>query len=194
MSDFDVESFDTPGGGKIVFFPNEEGFIMFGPDNSQTRPVRDILVFHPLSDDNRYVFLHKIWEELSCLGEGLINSDNTAMIEYGHGLDSVSKMIACVVAQKDYFERDIILMLTPPMFATDSFLVKTSDGLIYIGPNDGSLGFITHESIVEMRRLAESTLSYRIFAAAKIVAGWDWDLFSAKINKDLLVTVNFGRA
>jgi len=70
LSDFDVESFDTPGGGKIVFFPNEEGFIMFGPDNSQTRPVRDILVFHPLSDDNRYVFYIKFGKNCLVLERG----------------------------------------------------------------------------------------------------------------------------
>lgn len=177
-------------GTTIVMSPG--CMMIFGADNSETRPIRDILAFHGLTGDPRYDFLHDVHRTLKELGDGMIHPDNTAMIEFGYGLDTLPKTIESVTSQMNQFERDIILLLAPAGYETETLIVKTKDGLIFIGPNDGSLGFIAPELIREMRRITGPAelreLTRRVYAAAKITAGNPpLDEFSEKISKYRLV-------
>ena len=193
MNDEMIECFDTVDGGKIIFGP---GYTMeFGPDNSTARPIRDILIFHGFSGRERCILMRDIQQTMYALGEGLIGWNNTGIIEYGYGLDTKQKTIESITSQIEHCKRDILLLMNGD-FDADTLIVRTkiNDGLIFIGPNDGRLGFIDSEDIVEIRQITGPSdlrgLTQSVYAAAKIVVGQPpLDEFSKLIDTSELIRI-----
>ena len=157
--------------------------------------IRDILLVHDFRSVGAPERLRIIVGQIEELSDGCVNGRLTITRTWER--DGIYDSIQ---GTKSEFSRywksagrgDMYLFLvvaTNP--DADAVLVKTKSGWIFVGPNDGHLGFLSQDDIIELRKITKpefhGEFSRRIHAAAALARGIPLDDFSVEVAKDELV-------
>jgi len=145
------------------------------------RYLKDILIFHDFHEESGHLWI--AINHLKELSAGHIGNPLSTSTIHSYGLNSSAEIKGALSGYVNHeFKDDLFLILTRSAYPeANAVVVRTRSGYTIIGPDDGSLGFIPADDLMELWVISEpwcyNEFSRRLFAAAALAQGKPLDEF-----------------